>query len=151
MNREDFLKQKISATGKNQKTIASELEIPYSTLRDMLSNVGSARVDNVIKLCRYLKISVSELDISNDFDKETNDDFTPTEHEKNVIRAYRQQPIDVQSAIDRILDIDNYEKKSDNNPQMIRSFRAAHSADNHEPEIVDIPDLSMLPETDEEF
>lgn len=151
MNREDFLKRKISATGKNQKTIAAELQIPYSTLRDMLSNVGSARVDNVIKLCRYLKIPVSELDISNDFDTETSNDFTVTEHEKSVIKSYRKQPLDVQTAIDRMLDIDNYAEQSDEKPELIRSFIAAHSVDNHEPKIAYMEDLSKYPTTDEEF
>lgn len=107
MNREDYLKKKISATGKNQKAIAAELQIPYSTLRDMLSNVGSARVDNVIKLCRYLGIAVSELDVSSDFDSKTSDDFKVTEHEKDVILAYRKQLPNVQAAIDRMLEIES--------------------------------------------
>ena len=61
MTREEYLKEKISKTNVNAKTLAKIIDVPYSTLRDMLNNVGSARVDNVIKLCQYLNITVEQL------------------------------------------------------------------------------------------
>ena len=50
-----------------------------------------------------------------------------------------------------MLNIDNYAEQSDEKPKMIRSFRAACSQDNHEPEIAYMEDLSKYPTTDEEF
>ncbi|MGN0692121.1 MAG: helix-turn-helix domain-containing protein [Oscillospiraceae bacterium] len=106
MSREDYLKKKIVEKGKNQKAVAADLQIPYSTLRDMLTNVGSARVDNVIKLCRYLGITVSELDCA-EIDNPKKDDFIIDDHEKDIIRAYRKQSPTVKAAIDRMLEIES--------------------------------------------
>lgn len=64
-------------------------------------------------------------------------DFTPKEIK--VIKAYRKNP-DMQTAVDRLLKIEQ--------ASTIKSFRAAHSADNHEPEIVEMEDLSKYPESD---
>ena len=134
-----FLKKKISETGINQKAVAAELQIPYSTLRDMLSNVGSARVDNVIKLCRYLGIAVSELDISADSDLQDDVLKLTDEHEIKVIKAYRDQQPVIREAIDRILQVPAIEHKL---------YRAARSSDNHEPEIIETDkDLSQIPPT----
>ena len=100
------LKKKIVEKGKNQKAVAADLQIPYSTLRDMLTNVGSARVDNVIKLCRYLGITVSELDCA-EIDNPKKDDFIIDDHEKDIIRAYRKQSPTVKAAIDRMLEVES--------------------------------------------
>lgn len=134
MTREDFLKEKIREKGTNLKTIAAEIDVPYSTLRDMQLNIGSARVDNVIKLCQYLGITVEELNSVN------SSEFKISEHEKRVIIAYRNNK-DMRSAVNKLLDIDEQ-------PAMISSFRAASSDDKHPSEIVDMPDLSKLPESD---
>ena len=99
MNREEFLKQKIRESGMNLKVISTEINVPYSTLRDMQANIGSARVDNLIKLCQYLNITVDELIASNP------DNFVITQFEKNLIKAYRNSP-NMRDAVNRLLEIE---------------------------------------------
>ncbi len=134
MDREEFLRKKIRDKGTNLKSIAVEIDVPYSTLRDMQINVGSARVDNVIKLCKYLGITVDELNSAG------SGDFKVSELEKQVIISYRNNP-NMRAAVNKLLDIKEQ-------PTMIKSFRAASSSDNHEPEIVEMEDLSKYPESD---
>ena len=100
----------------------------------MQVNIGSARVDNVIKLCQYLDITVDELNAS------SSAEFKVTELEKRVIIAYRNNP-DMRASVNKLLDIKEQ-------PAMIKSFRAASSIDSHEPEIVEMEDLSKYPESD---
>ena len=94
--RKDYLKEKIIATGKNTKAIAAELDIAYSTFRDMLANVGSARFDNVIKLCNYIGISVDELDVSqnnlidSECEKNTVPEITIQSDERILLEKYRR-------------------------------------------------------------
>ena len=99
----------------------------------MQTNVGSARIDNVIKLCRYLGITVDELNASK------SENFAISEVEKKLVIAYRKNT-NMREAVNKLLDIDQ--------SAMIKSFRAANSSDNHEPEIVEMQDLSAIPESD---
>lgn len=105
MTREEYLKEKINERNTTLKAIASEIGVPYSTLRDMQSNIGSARVDNVIKLCKYLGISVEELNSA-----KTNA-FELSDHERKLIIAYRQYP-EFQAAIDSMLNITDTDAKA---------------------------------------
>lgn len=100
MTREQYIKHKIIEKGTNLKAIAAEINVPYSTLRDMQGNVGSARVDNVIKLCKYLGISVDEL---NSVEKK---DIVISESEKNIIIAYRNTTDDMRNAVNKLLGLD---------------------------------------------
>ena len=62
MNKTEILKDLISKTGLNMKTFAIEAGIPYTTLRSMLERgIDKASVNNVIKVCSKLNISVEEL------------------------------------------------------------------------------------------
>lgn len=100
MTREEYLKRKVTEKGTNLKAIAAEIDVPYSTLRDMQVNVGSARVDNVIKLCRYLGISVDEL---NSVEKK---DIVISEFEKSIILAYRNTTDDMRNAVNKLLGVE---------------------------------------------
>lgn len=100
MTREEYLKRKVTEKGTNLKAIAAEIDVPYSTLRDMQANVGSARVDNVIKLCRYLGISVDEL---NSVEKK---DIVISEFEKSIILAYRNTTDDMRNAVNKLLGVE---------------------------------------------
>lgn len=100
MTREEYIKQKVVEKGTNLKAIATKIDVPYSTLRDMQMNVGSARIDNVIKLCNYLDISVDELNSA------SKKDINFSEFEKNLILAYRNKP-NMHQAINKLLDLDD--------------------------------------------
>ncbi|HHY42538.1 MAG TPA: helix-turn-helix transcriptional regulator [Thermoanaerobacterales bacterium] len=68
MKRAEIVKKLIKETGLSLKAFAEKANIPYTTLYSILERgVGNASVDNVIKICRALNISVDELqDMAND-------------------------------------------------------------------------------------
>ena len=153
MNREEYLKKKISEKGTNLKAIASEIGVPYSTLRDMQVNVGSARIDNVIKLCQYLDITVDELNSVNA------EKIIVSEFEKKLILAYREN-FEMRKAVNKLLDLNDLaiEDSNENTTQVISGtaqtliFRAASSKDNHPPEIVTTTkDFSKIKPSDDEI
>lgn len=101
MNRELYLKQLIADKGHTVKSFSEEINMPYSTLRSILNgSIGGAAVDNVIKICQGLGITISELQ-EHDFSDTA---ITLSEHEKALVLAYRSNP-DMQSAVDRLLGI----------------------------------------------
>lgn len=60
--RVEIIKKLIDKTGMNQKQFAEKADVPYTTLRSMLERgIGRASVDNVIKVCHALGITVDEL------------------------------------------------------------------------------------------
>lgn len=62
MQREDFLKQKIQECGYNLKEFATYIDMPYSTLLSIVNkSVGGAALDNIIKICNGLNISIERL------------------------------------------------------------------------------------------
>ena len=61
MNREELLLNRIKESGFNKKDFAARVDMPYSTLLSILKNVGGASLDNVIKICNGLDISIEIL------------------------------------------------------------------------------------------
>lgn len=62
MNKTDFLKKLITKTGLSMKTFSERANIPYTTLRSMLERgVENASVNNVIKICSTLNITIEDL------------------------------------------------------------------------------------------
>lgn len=62
MNKEDTVRFLIKKAGYSVKSFAELIDIPYSTLLSMLKNgLGHSNVDNVIKICSGLGISVEDL------------------------------------------------------------------------------------------
>lgn len=105
MTREIYIKDLIKEKGYSVKSFAEHIGIPYSTLRSILSSgVGGASVDNAIRICQGLGITVDAL---NKCDTATVD-FSLTEKEKVLIYAYRSQP-SLQIAVDRTLGISDEE------------------------------------------
>lgn len=61
MTREEFLSRRIKSLG-TVKDFAIQINMPYTTLRSILTNVGGASIDNIIKICNGLGISTSKLE-----------------------------------------------------------------------------------------
>lgn len=62
MDREEILKVLIDKTGLSMRAFSEKAGIPNTTLHSMLSRgIGKAAVDNVIKVCDALGITVEQL------------------------------------------------------------------------------------------
>lgn len=104
MTRDEFIKFKIKEKGFTLKDYAKFIGMPYSSLLSMLSgNLGGASLENVIKICNGLGISLSCLQkrdgISEDLPWELN------EQEKTLINNYRARPM-MQPAVNKLLDLE---------------------------------------------
>ncbi|MGE6894438.1 helix-turn-helix domain-containing protein [Priestia flexa] len=63
MKREKLLADLIDKTGHSRRAFAEKIGIPPTTLQSMLTRgVGRASVDNVIKVCKALGITVEEME-----------------------------------------------------------------------------------------
>ncbi|OAT74526.1 helix-turn-helix domain-containing protein [Parageobacillus thermoglucosidasius] len=62
MNRGEYLKKIIEEKGYNIMSLSRESGVPYTTIRSMIErDLTNASIDNVIKICRVLGISVEAL------------------------------------------------------------------------------------------
>ena len=62
MTREEYIKALIKKQGMTIKSFAQRIGMPYSTLLSMLNGViGGASIDNVVKICDGLGITVDQL------------------------------------------------------------------------------------------
>ena len=62
MTKENYVKMLISNKGHNIKSFAREIDIPYTTLSGILKRgIDGASVQNVIKICKALNITVEAL------------------------------------------------------------------------------------------
>ncbi|MDT8715471.1 helix-turn-helix transcriptional regulator [Clostridium sp. 19966] len=63
MEREQILKKLIQETGLSMKAFSEKAGLPNTTLYSMLERgIGKAAVDNVIKVCRALNITIEDLE-----------------------------------------------------------------------------------------
>ncbi|WP_041720332.1 helix-turn-helix domain-containing protein [Alkaliphilus metalliredigens] len=63
MERAKILRSLIEETGLSIKAFSAKADIPYTTLRSILDRgIGNASVDNVMKICKTIGITVEELD-----------------------------------------------------------------------------------------
>lgn len=127
--------------GLTQNDVAEYLGITRSGYANYEQGLRALSFETALQLGELFGVSTNSLGYTDNDQpikkEESNNDFTP--HEIKLVQAYRDNP-DMQPAVDRLLKIEQ--------PAMIRSFRAASSVDNHPSEIVDIKDLSKLPEAD---
>lgn len=74
MDRETFLKNEIKKCGYNLKSFAGKIDMPYTTLLSIVNkSVGGAALDNIIKICSGLNISIETL---NPYAEHYNDDLS---------------------------------------------------------------------------
>jgi transcriptional regulator with XRE-family HTH domain len=63
MDRTDLLRELINSTGLSMRAFSEKAGIPNTTLFSMLERgIGKAAVDNVIKVCKALGITVEQLE-----------------------------------------------------------------------------------------
>lgn len=63
MKRADVIKKLISKKGMSLKSFAKSIDMPYSTFYSILQRgLSQAAVDNVIKICKGLDITIEELE-----------------------------------------------------------------------------------------
>ena len=103
MTRESYLKQLIKNNGLTVKDFAKSIDMPYSTLLTMLneSKIGNASVDNVIKICKGLNITIQNLQDVLEADVEKAP-LVLSEHEKKLVCHYREKE-ELQKAVDILL------------------------------------------------
>ncbi len=110
MTREIYLKNLIKNNGFTIKDFAQKIDMPYSTLLTMLNEgkIGNAAVDNVIKICKGLDITIQDLQSVQETAPSNMDHLVLTEHEAKLISNYRQKT-DMQKAVDVLL-LSDYEQ-----------------------------------------
>ena len=103
MTRESYLKKLIKENGLTIKDFAKKIHMPYSTLLTMLNEekIGNASVDNVIKICRELNITIQNLQNVLEADS-ANTQIVLLEHEKKLICHYLERE-ELQKAVDILL------------------------------------------------
>lgn len=105
MSREEYIKSLISKKGMTIKSFASSIDMPYSTLLSMLNgSIGGAAVDNVIKICKGLEITISDLQSCADSEYQKHE-IVLSPHEKALVYAYRANT-NMQSAVDKLLGVE---------------------------------------------
>jgi len=104
LTREEFIKFKIKEKGFTLKDYAKHIGMPYSSLLSMLSgNLGGASLENVIKICNGLGISLSSLQKRSGITEEL--PWELSELEKQLISNYRSL-CKIQPAINKLLDLE---------------------------------------------
>lgn len=90
MERAKIIKRLIDKKGMSQKGFAEKIDILYTTLHSMLQkNIGTASVDNVIRICKELGITVDELNrMAKQNEKE--EVVILSSEEKKLIKDYRK-------------------------------------------------------------
>lgn len=102
MTKEDYVKTLIANSGYNLKTFAESIGLPYTTLLGMLNRgLGGASVQNVIRVCRGLSITVEDL-LRAEENTQTVTPFYITDHERALLIKYREHP-EMKLAVDTLL------------------------------------------------
>lgn len=130
---DDRLRAMREARGLTQKQASEGLNINPRTYASYENNEREPNSEILIQFSKFFGVTVDYLL------GVTRRQPALSTHESKLIQAYRNNP-DMQPAVDRLLRIEQ--------SATIKSFRAASSSDNHEPEIVEMEDLSKYPESD---
>lgn len=113
MTRESYLKKLIKDNGFTVKGFAKSINMPYSTLLTMLNDakIGNASVDNVIKICKGLNITIQSLQDVLEADSAA-PQLVLSEHEKRLICHYREKE-ELQKAVDILLFSEQIKKEAE--------------------------------------
>ena len=85
MKRTEILKKLINETGLSMRAFSEKTNIPNTTLHSMLDRgIGNASVDNVIKVCKSLGITVEQLE-----EMAENDGHVST-HKLEIINEFKK-------------------------------------------------------------
>ena len=91
MDKSGYIKKLMAQQHKSARAVAREANIPYTTLLSMLSRgFGGASIDNVIKVCHALGISVDAL--VNESLGIKDETITPEEHK--ILSLYESMNAD---------------------------------------------------------
>lgn len=126
--------------GLTQQQLAEKLDMPLPTYRSYETGAREPTIDFLIILSDFYDITTDYL-LDHQLKSEPLND-------NDIDHAKKYHSLDThgKKVVDVVTDIE-LERVSEK-PKMIRSFRAASSVDNHEPEIVEMEDLSTIPEYD---
>lgn len=103
MTREEFVKAKIKEKGFTIKEYAKHIDMPYSSLLSMLSgNLDGASLENVLRICAGLGISLATLEKPNGIREESH--WELSEREKRLLINYRSM-IRMQASVNKLLDL----------------------------------------------
>lgn len=104
MTRESYLRKLILENGFTVKDFAQSINMPYSTLLTMLNDekIGNAAVDNVIRICQGLGITIQDLQSVLNADTVPLGHLVLSRHEEELIYNYRNKE-DLQKAVDILL------------------------------------------------
>ncbi len=151
------LKRLREAVGLTADEVGAKIGKSGKTVNAWENNRGQPDAEMLMVLCDLYKVDNILAEFNEESEKPTK--LVLSEHETDVMLSYRKQPISVQAAIDKMLDVapEPLENSSSEIPEPKKvikvekknSFVAAKSTDNHPPEIRPEKDLSAIPEVTE--
>lgn len=128
---EEILKKLINKTGMSVKAFSAKAGLPYSTLRSMLErSIGNASVNNVIKVCQALNITVEQLremakNNSSEICQVYKNKLEVSNQEATVVNKYRTLDDKGKHTVNTVLDME-YKRCNDKDELLF----AAHDKEN---------------------
>ena len=122
----------------NKSALSRASGLPYTTIDGIFKKgCDNIKLSTLEKLCKAFGVSLDYLVLG--------EDFAITEHEKNIVLAYRQNIL-MRDAVDKLLGVSDSD--------VILAYRAACSEDSHPGEVVEVSDdviekLRSAPDTDD--
>lgn len=146
-------KQLRNANSYSQQELADALDVSKSTVNMYERGERKPGISQLEAIADFFNVDMDYLSGKSDIPRKSlicNEqsyayiDAYGTE-EKNLIKKYRKLDDYGKKAVNLLTDI---ELERCTGQKTVKSFRAASSKDNHEPEIVEMEDLSTIPEYD---
>lgn len=138
-----LLEKKMNEKRVKQAELAAAVGIPKTTLNSIIHRDNTKiEIEVFLKICDYLDCDPEEFYTDFKREKQIFEDNI-TQHERNIINAYRESSKDTRIAVCKILDVEIETLKA------TLIYRAASSEDNHPAEIIETDiDFSKIPPTD---